>query len=110
VLGYRKLAQYLEPEQPFYGLQARGKEIPYGGKSGFLPIDRSVLFLVYFEEMIRMSFEAGEIFMREIKALATHPRKCLLSSFSVCYPVEDLLRRTFVIVRDFPFSKRRLFL
>jgi amino acid adenylation domain-containing protein len=26
VLGYRKLAQYLGPEQPFYGLQARGVE------------------------------------------------------------------------------------
>jgi thioesterase domain-containing protein len=26
VFGYRKLVQYLGPEQPFYGLQARGVE------------------------------------------------------------------------------------
>jgi hypothetical protein len=76
----------------------------------YYPIDESVLFLVYFEQMLRVSFEAGEVFMRRINALATHPKECLLSSFSVSYPVEDVLQRTFVVARDFPFSKRRLFL
>ena len=68
------------------------------------------MFLVYFEEILRISFEAGEVFMRGINALVTHPQKCLLSSFSVYYPMENVLQRTFVRARDFPFSKRRLFL
>jgi hypothetical protein len=39
-----------------------------------------------------MSFEAGEVSMREIKALATSPKECLLSSFSVYSPMGNVLQ------------------